>query len=397
MKSATSGPNIDATYGGTKITSLDDFFAYTQPVGSLVQAGSNTLRGINQSKVASITPVNKDTQGFVFFTRPMLNLNKWNLVKHRSFRPLLSTNSSSVQRYVRCMLDPSLMNNHTDIMTCPLVNNKLVFIPLLSNTLLTMSGWPDVVAPTYTSKQGLRKEQWAIIDGTTEINQTFDIDCTFRNIADEPISMLFSTWLNYASYVFDGQMRPYPGFEARNEIDYTTRIYRLIMDRDERFVKKIACTIASFPLNDPTGKFFDYDRQKTYTSQTAEINIRFKCMGAIYNDDIIVQWFNKVSSYANSALGDIIDSGFVNSSTYEKIPRALLTKLKFEGYPLINTKTYELEWWLAKDSIAYKKIIASANSVSGPFNKVKDIIVEPSPNAIDNGPFPPPKINSFLV
>lgn len=397
MKSVPSGPKLNDTYGGTKITSLDDFFAYTQPVGSLAQAGSNTLRGINQTKVASIVPVNKDTQGFVFFTRPMLNLNKWNLVKHRSFRPLLSTNASSVQRYVRCMLDPSLIDNHSDTITCPLVNNKLVFIPLLSNTLLTMSGWPDVVAPTYTSKQGLRKEQWAIIDGTTEINQTFDIDCTFRNIADEPISMLFSTWLNYASYVFDGQMKPYPGFEARNEIDYTTRIYRLVMDRDEKFVKKIACTIASFPLNDPTGKFFDYDRQKTYMSQTAEINIRFKCMGAIYNDDIIVQWFNKAMSYANSSLGDIIKSGFVNNASYEKIPRELLPKLKFEGYPLINTKTYELEWWLAKDSIAYKKIIDSANGIVGPFKKAKENVMQTASNAINNGPFTVPKINSTLT
>jgi len=395
MNNNNSNNDTNPSYGGTKITSLDDFFAYTQPVGSLVQAGTNALRGINQTKVPGIIPVNKDTQGFVFFTRPMLNLNKWNLVKHRSFRALLTTDSSSVQRYVRCTLDPSLGLDTNDKITSPLVNNKLVFIPLLSNTLLTMSGWPDVVAPTFTSKEGLRKEQWAIIDGTTEINQTFDIDCTFRNMADEPTSMLFSTWLNYASFVFDGQIRPYAGFEARNEIDYTTRIYRIVMDRDEKFVKKIACTIASFPLNDPTGKFFDYDRSKTYMSQTAEINIRFKCMGALYNDHVIVEWFNKASTYANSALADIIKGKFAktSSTSYEKIPRELLGKLKYEGYPLINTNTYELEWWISKDSVAYKKIMASAKDQFKSSDKLANSIDSAITNVVNNGQFTMPKAN----
>jgi len=339
------------------LNSLDDFFSYTQPIGSIAQAAGNTLRGINQTRGSSYVPVNRDSQGYVFFTRPMLNLSDFNLIRTRDMRHLLSGKSASVQRYVRCMLDPSLKDFGNPSIECPLVDNNNVFMPLLTNTILSLSGWPDVIAPTYTSKQGARKEQWSIIDGTTEINQSFDLDATFLNLADEPVTMLFSTWLKYASYVFDGTMIPYAGFETRNEIDYTTRIYRVVMDRDNRFVKKIACTVASFPLNDPAGKFFDFDRTKQYTNQTREINIRFKCMGALYNDDAIPMWFNKASGYANPGLAEVVASDYKTTTHYEKIPRELLPRLKYQGYPLINTNTYELEWWIDKSSAAYKKVI----------------------------------------
>jgi len=353
---------INKEYDKKTITTLDDFFAYTQDTGSIEQAGSNALRGINQSKVSAPMPVNKDTQGFVFFTRPMLNLNKWNLAKHRSFHSLSSTDQYSVQRYVRCMLDPSLGRYSTPRETSPLVNDKLVFIPLLTNTITKLSGWPDIVDPVFTSKQGVRKEQWSIVDGTTEVNEAFDLDVTFKNIADEPVSLLFKTWTNYASYVFDGQLQPYAGFEARNEIDYTTRIYRIVLDKTEKYVKKIACTIASFPINEPTGKFFDYDREQLYMDQTKDVNIRFRSMGARYNDEIIIKWFNTASTYTNGALYEVIKNNFTATSGYVKIPRELLSMFKYHGYPLINTNTFELEWWIDSSTEIYKSIVGAANA-----------------------------------
>jgi len=357
---------INGEYATSELTTLDDFFAYTQNSGSIAQAGSDILYGINQTKTTGAVPVNKDAQGFVFFTRPMLNLNKWNVLNNRTFHSLLTNDATSVHRYVRCMLDPSLKNYATPTVSSPLVDNKLVFIPLLTNTIIKLSGWPDVVAPVFTSKGGVRKEQWAVIDGTTEINETFDLDATFKNIVDEPTSLLFKTWINYASYVFDGQLKPYAGFEARNEIDYTTRIYRIVLDKTGRFVSKIACTIASFPMNDPTGKFFDYDRTQQYMDQTKEINVRFKCMGAVYNDEIIVKWFNKASGYTNSELAKVVKSNFKSdgSHKYELIPRELLDRFKYRGYPLINTNTFELEWWIDTQSEGYKNVLSSLKRTS---------------------------------
>ena len=357
-------------YSPNAISNLDDFFSYTQDIGSAAQAGSNLLYGMNHSKIGGYVPVNKDTQGFVFFTRPMLNLSDRNLYRDRTFMNLLTEDRKSVQSYVRSTLDPSLYAFSPESTQSLMVDPKMSFIPALSNSILSLSGWPDVVAPVYTSKQGVRKEQWSIIDGTTEINESFDIDASFKNMADEPISMLFRTWINYAASVFDGTLVPYNGMQARNEIDYTTRIYRLVMDSTETYVKKIACTIASFPLNDPTGKFFDYDRKQQYMDKTKELNIRFKCMGALYDDDIIIKWFNTAGSYCNPAINDIVKANYqlANTHSYDKIPRALLSKFKHRGYPIINTNTYELEWWIDKNSTAYKDVVSNL------YNTAKDSI-----------------------
>jgi len=133
------------------------------------------------------------------------------------------------------------------------------------------------------------------------------------------------------------------------------------MDKSERYVKKIACTVASFPLNDPTGKFFDYDRTQMYMDNTKELNIRFKCMGVVYNDDIIIKWFNTCGTYTNSDIRKIIDSKFKihPSHTYEPIPHQLLSKFRYQGYPLINTETFELQWWVDFTTPGYASAVAA--------------------------------------
>jgi hypothetical protein len=96
-------------------------------------------------------------------------------------------------------------------------------------------------------------------------------------------------------------------------------------------------------------------------------------MGCRYNDHIIVKWFNTAAGYGNSSLRDVIKSGFKSSGThsYEKIPRALLPKFKYAGYPLINTNTFELEWWIDKTSSEYKRVLDGINKFLNPINPVK--------------------------
>jgi len=346
--------------GGT----LDDMYSNTQPTGSLLRAGSNQLYGFNQTRTMAPVPMTKDTIGFVFFTRPMLNLSDANLNRAASMFSLATTKADSIHRYIRCTLDPYLIYKLDKGMPggvrCPLVDNKQAFIPLLTNTILSLSGWPDTVSPTYTSKEGLRKEQWSIVDGTNEVNSVFSMDANFLNVADQSVSMLFSKWAKYPTLVFDGQMGPYAGMIARNEIDYTTRIYRLIMDKTNTFVTKIACTISAYPVNEPTSKYFDYDRSRNYSDQNKNVNIRFQCTGARYDEDIIVRWFNVTATYANPGLIAVLGAGFKTdpSHNFEPLNAHVLDRFKHLGYPLINEDTFELEWWISRDSPTYKKVMA---------------------------------------
>jgi len=95
----------------SSIETLDEYIALTQPVSSIEQAGANAMYGLNHAKIDNIIPENRDNEGYVFFTRPQLNLTYGNISNMRKFMSLLSTQPNSIQRYVRVMLDPRLLYN----------------------------------------------------------------------------------------------------------------------------------------------------------------------------------------------------------------------------------------------------------------------------------------------
>lgn len=355
----------DKTKNPKDMDSLDKFVSRTQPIGSIERAIGNNLYGINHRRVKGVLPQNKDEQGYLFFTRPQLNLTNENIRNYRKMIPLLNTNAESMHRYIRCLLDPRL---HYNSISTPLLDHDMVFMPVLTNTLKNNSGWPDVVNTSFVSKSGVRREQYAMVDGHVDILESFDLDCTFSNIRDEPTTLIMDTWLHYMSAVFEGRLDPYMDFITENEIDYNTRIYRLVLTENKKYVKKIACTGASYPLNLPTGRFFDYSEERPYTDQTKDISIRFKCLGAMYNDDIIIKWFNEAVGIFNSEMRKLNEScedklkrGIpfdrndpnkgLTTGGLEKIPDRLLLLLNFRGYPRINPISMELEWWASKKDI----------------------------------------------
>ena len=336
---------------------------------------TNNLYGLNVNNRNIKMPMNTDLQGYTFFTRPQLNLTTNNIRNIRQFYSLLTTQDLSAQRFVRCALDPRLqfeipnLVGGDEVLDTPLVDKNMGFIPILSNTLTSLSGWPDMVAPTHTTANGIRKEQISMIDGSFETFDAFDLSATFGNFINEPLTTLFQTWLMYSSLVFEGLLYPYEDFITEFEFDYNTRIYRLVMDKTNTHVKKIAATGAAFPASVPTAKFFDLDSSTPYGSQTKEINITFKCMGAMYNDDILIKEFNMVSAIFNKGVRDYLLHGEA-STLMVAVPRDLVSLFNYRSYPIIDMETYELKWLVDKEEIrahnlskADKKKLLNDNSI----------------------------------
>jgi len=343
---------------------INDFLENTN-LGAMDKSLSNMLYGLKHTRLLPPVKSSLDYQGFTFFTRPQLNLRSTNLRNIRQFYPLLTKDPMTIQRYVRVMLDPRLpfklyVNGKledkyygSETIDCPLVDKFNPFIPILTNTIQNVSGWPDIVVPEWTSSSGLRREQVSYIDGTYEVNDVFDLDITFKNLVTDPILLLFQTWIQYASLVFEGMIAPYWDFVLENEIDYNTRIYRVVLDPTLKYIKRIAATGAAFPINVPTGKFFDFSNDRPYSDQTKEINIRFKCMGANYNDDILIREFNAVHGIFNPAYRSYLAG---NKDVMVEIPYELLEIVNFRGYPYIDPKTYRFKWLLPKSSATYKTL-----------------------------------------
>lgn len=347
---------IDAS----NIKNIDELFARSQPVGSLARALANNLYGLNHQNSPAPILENRDTYGLAFFTRPQLNLSTTNIRNNRRLYDYLITKENSMLRYIRCMLDPKL---HYAGITSALCDPYMAFIPILTNTIQSMSGWPDIVLPTFSSKAGVRGERWSIGDGCIDTYDEFDLDCKFRNVKDQPLGHMINVWISYIANVFEGMMVPYTDMLVDNEIDYNTRIYRIVLDEQRRYVKQIAATGASFPLNDAIGATFDFNDSVKYNDQTRDINIRFKCNGAIYRDSILIKEFNDVVGIFNTnmASGDNSVSG-ISGSSLEKIPVELLDAFNNRGYPYINPDTLELEWYISTSSKTYQNIMATVKS-----------------------------------
>ena len=323
--------------------SLDELFS-AMPTGSLDRAILNNLVGINHRQIPGMLPSNKDMPGLTFFTRPQLNMQKDNLRNVRQLSQLLSDNATSMQRYIRCMLDPRLIQGVTGItgIQCPIVDNQQAFIPILTNNCLSQSGWPSISVPTFTSKAGLYNEGYSMVDGRVLNHETWDLNVNFRNTRGDPILYLFYVWALYMSSVFEGKLVPYLDMISENEIDYNTRIYRITLDYRRRKVTKIAACHAAFPVGVPVGDPFNDSGDRVYSEANQEIGMTFRCMGVDYFDDILVKEFNEVVAIFNPSM-----EKSRRDSEMIAIPWKIINLMNYRGYPYINPKTSELEWYVS--------------------------------------------------
>lgn len=326
-------------------------------------AMTNALYGFVRDKTSRKPNKNMDVKGHVFMTRPQLNLSTDNIKSVRTLAPLLTTEANSILRYVRMLLDPRLayadtkngIAVETTGIESNLIDNQNPFISIFSNTLESLSGWPDIVTPDYVSKEGVRREQWGYTDGFTNIYNAFDIDSSFRNTQEEPITLILHMWLEYVSAVKTGKAIPYPDMIVRREVDYQTRIYRLIMGEDGKKIKKISATGASAPLSVPMGKFFDMSKDSSLATQTNSINTRFKSFGAIYNDYILMTSFNNVVAAFNPNVYAYINN--TGEHNLVRVPQELEKTLGPRLIPIINIADKTLEWWGHRDWFDVEDII----------------------------------------
>lgn len=346
-------------------------------LGDLSQAAINNLKGINHRGYGNPLPINKDSQGLTFFTRPNLNLSYDNIAAKRILSPLLDGDGPAIntyQRAIRMLLDPYLGDpamfkmgdprRGAKMMTCDLIDQKQAFIPILSNCLVSLSGWPDLSVETFSSTPGNYGESWAMVDSSSRFYEVFELNASLKNIEGDPISLIISTWLHYMSGVYEGSMVPYPNNLVERRIDYQTRIYRLLLDPSRRYVQKIAACGAAFPVNSPLGNSFNFTNEGVFNQDNDQIQIRFKAMGADYNDPITIQEFNAVVQIFNpEMMGDDQD----RAQYYRKLTSTEEMKtFNYQGYPRIDPESMELTWWVPKetsspDSVTIKNSTAAVD------------------------------------
>ena len=331
-------------------------------MGNIKNTCFNTLHGINPLQNGIPASKNTDSQGLVFFTRPCMNLTYDNISKSRKLNNLLTSDPTTVSFGIRQLLDPRRGGTYhhngqvaesdeiAEGQTKTVIDANSPFIHIFSNLLTNLTGWPDESLGMYISEPGLKNEVTAQVDHLGNQYGQFQLTANFRNVIGDPISAILTAWFEYAKNVSKGKMVPYMEMISRRELDYFTRIYRLILDPTKRYIQKMACTGVAIPTANPTGASFQYSSDSASLTENNEISVPFTCIGYDYNDPIIVRDFNRtVRMFNNEMSGDYLTTEMVKIEI-ENIP-----EFNFQAYPLIN-HDMELLWYVRKESLKTKFI-----------------------------------------
>lgn len=354
----------DGTLVGVTRDMIDALFA--EGPGAVYTAMTRAFRGINHFNTGGAFPANYDQHGYTFFTRPRMKFSDKNCLVDRSLLYLLNDDPLTIPRAVRAYLDPIGSGSPVGFTvpdalpspkySCPLVDPLFPFISILSNSLISLTGWPDINVDTYTSQEGIMREQWSMYDGISKYFGTFDLNSSHVNMRGDPLGLMFHSWVTGATLAkTDEQWIPWIDSIMDMEKDFETRIYRLVMDQTKTFVQKIACTGASFPTASNTGASFDYDSTKPVNQRQDTISMSWKCQGAMYYDPYTAVAFN-------ITVVDFNPNMFPTnrSRLYTKIPAFYRKYFRDEGYPWINLATSELEWYVPNDR--YKEVMESVSN-----------------------------------
>lgn len=331
-----------------EITSKDvrddiDIISLFNGLGELSTSAHNNIFGFDHLGLNTNIPYNSDNRGLVFFTRPRMNLGDNNLLLDRVFARLMTTQENTYQRAIRLILDPIRQKVGTK---SKLVDEKNAFIPLLSNNLISLTGWPDPTANVYQAPQGIEKESWSMYDDVVGVNDNFVLNANFRNIAGDPITLLIFLWMRYGNLVYDGLFMPHMDSVIENEIDYQTRIYRFVLDPSRQYVQKVAACRAAFPTATSIARAFDYSNDRPITEESAsQISVPFQCSGgADYMDPITFEEFNTITQIFNP---DMLDD--VRTTRMKLLSMKESAAFKHHVYPRVDLLTNRFEWWTPKD------------------------------------------------
>lgn len=312
------------------------------------------FRGYNFRANGVLSPASTDQTGLTFVTRPELNLTDKNLSQDRYLSNLITGNPYTIQSAIRAILDPHSVQNGYGT---PLVNNNHAFVTLFTNTISSISGWVDNTMMDFVEPEGIFGEAVAMADGYYKYRGAFDLTCSFVNTEGAPILKMIDVTLHYMENVLGIRMVPYADNNIENRMDYTQRMYRLILDPSRRFCQHIMANGYMYPKTNPWGSIANFDSGDNFDRSNDKVNIQYRSVGAQYNDPILPWEFDQTVAMFNSDLEIITDAQglealvegkvkLARGERYVQIPNAYLDYFNYDPYPLVHPVTWELLWFI---------------------------------------------------
>lgn len=317
------------------------------------QSISSAFLGANITGVPGGFKPNTNTNGFIFTTRPDLNLLTENISVDRRMAPLLTSNERSMMRAIRILLSPrtAIRIDKWDaklpqLIDSPLINKRYPFLAISDNLTKSLTGWPSSRLGVHTSPEGIMKEVHIQADSPASYAGNFSLNLSGLSVDGNPLLYLYYYWILYMGLVMTNEygVMSLPRYIGNGRMDYTCRHYRFIMDETNTFFNEYACTGYGFPQSIDIGQYMDYnvDEPRPYVGRNVEVE--FACSGVMYMDELVLRQFNTTVCIFQPYMGDKHRSKY-----FVKVPYAYRAFYNNQCYPRANQVTRELEWWVPKD------------------------------------------------
>lgn len=330
---------------------------------TITGANASVFEGPNIIQNNPMLKPNTNSPGYIFTTRPDLNLTTSNIKHERRMVPLLTNEARSTMRAIRLLLSPrlcqelageyrkdNLIRGNQGGLTSPLINPSYPFLAVSDNCVKSLTGWPSSQVGIHSTNPGIMKEVHIMADGPMTFYNNYSLNLSLKSMMGSPNLYLYYYWMLYISFVLTqaNGMMPWPEYLANGRLDYTTRIYRFIMDETRTFVRETACCGYAIPTSIDIGPMFDYQDQsenpRPYVDKT--VDIEFSCVGALYNDELIIKQFNDTVTLFNPFMKD-----GAREKYYFKVDKKYQRILNNKCLPRINPVTREMEWWVTVENL----------------------------------------------
>ncbi len=253
-----------------------------------------------------------NTIGYVFFTRPDLNL----------FEPnsdvILSQIANDPQLYYVIKANPETAK----LLTAGYSSDHH-FNTLLSNTVMSLD-ISDMAIDTLETGETMTgfKTQYAKSNVRSLTAGTLSI--TFPEIYNMAITQMHQLWCGYESGVYRGSLKPKDEYIWYKELDYACDIYYFLVDAEDMIIRYWAKYIGCFPLN-VNHSVFSHNGENQINHPS--LNISYAYFG---REDMSLQTFYEF----NKNSGGIDKNNYIYRANY--IPQLGSSGSTWSGAPFIE-------------------------------------------------------------
>ncbi len=228
--------------------------------------------------------------GFLFMTRPMLNLQFSNLQMNRTMNLLNTMNPKSIQFAIRSYLDTRFARLHPVLVAqCPFIDYRSPFMTIITNNVTDFSGGPSYQMNVETEEPGYFSESQSVAIGSDSFKRPFDIQLSVVDPIGGPIDAIMRFWTLYMELINTGEMIMYPDQVHERVLNYTVSFYRFIMDPSMTYIRKMAKYTGCFPVSHPGASVFDFSSKQTFVDTLRNYSLTFKCgSGHVDVDDPVI-------------------------------------------------------------------------------------------------------------